>query len=90
MGDVVNILDRQPHLSGEAKCLACGDEWVAVAPVGTATLECTACGLHKGVFKRLCGPSDGVVWICNCGCDAFYIDRMGVRCLVCASIQENY
>jgi hypothetical protein len=27
--------DREPHLSGMARCLACRHEWVAVAPVGT-------------------------------------------------------
>lgn len=29
---------RNPHLAGTAKCLSCGHEWAAVAPVGTYEL----------------------------------------------------
>lgn len=90
MGEVVNLLDRKPHLAGNAKCLACAHEWVAVSPTGVAALECPGCGLHKGVFKSLCEPSDGVVWHCKCGCDTFYIDRSGVCCLVCAAPQRGW
>lgn len=90
MNNVVSLQERKPHMAGEAKCLACTHEWIAVAPIGSYVLVCPSCSLEKGVFKRLCGPENDIVWVCNCGCDQFYIDQKGVRCLVCATIQDGY
>lgn len=42
--------DREPHLSGKARCLACKHEWVAVAPVGVVWMECPACTLERGRY----------------------------------------
>lgn len=30
--------------AGQAECLACGREWVAVWPLGADALECPSCG----------------------------------------------
>lgn len=90
MGEVVSLDERRPHLAGPAKCLECKHEWTAVTPVGTANLECPSCNLPKGVLVGLVGPSDGVVWTCNCGCDLFYIERKGVCCLRCGAAQTGW
>ena len=76
-----------PHLAGEAKCLACGNKWVAVAPVGTCALECPACGTWKGAFMAFCRPDNGDIWVCKCGSDLFYFTRSGGFCASCAAPQ---
>ncbi len=37
------MLERN-HLFGQAECLNCGHEWVAVWPEGCPALECPKCG----------------------------------------------
>lgn len=88
MAEVTNLDDYRPHGAGEAKCLACGYEWVAVAPTGTLQLECSECGLMKGVFKGLYYPSkDDEIWVCNCGNDLFVIAKRGIICTKCGTWQ---
>jgi len=50
MGEVIELDDYRPHVSGEAACLLCGHMWVAVAPVGTVVLECPGCHSMAGRF----------------------------------------
>ncbi|KEZ78328.1 hypothetical protein [Salinisphaera hydrothermalis] len=90
MNDKVVSLDevrteRSPHVSGEALCMRCRHEWVAVTPVGhVAELECPGCGCHAGVMKATCTPADGVpIWVCKCGCDAFRAKVDGLLCISC-------
>jgi hypothetical protein len=59
------------HISGEAKCLACGHEWAAVAPCGTHRLECPECAVQRGVLRYPCELAAGMVYRCNCGSDVF-------------------
>lgn len=82
--------DREPHLSGGAQCIGCGHKWAAVAPVGTAELQCPSCGLEKGRFVAsvLHGES---TWTCNCGNDLFRINQHAqVYCANCAAVQEGW
>jgi hypothetical protein len=90
MSNVVSLDSRRPHMAGEAKCLECGHKWAAAVAIGTVGLECPSCNLPKGAMVGLAGPDDGVVWMCNCGCDVFYIDTRGVRCLRCATVQTGW
>ena len=49
--------------TGEAFCMHCKHEWVAVAPVDTVELECPQCSTHKGVFKyKWAVPTSTSVW----------------------------
>lgn len=86
MGDVINIESKLPHLSGKAVCLNCKFEWVAVAPLGTIALECSECGLFKGVFAAM--PAPDMAWHCPCGTALFYVTPNGNMCAHCAMIQE--
>lgn len=77
-----------PHLSGEARCIGCGQEWVAVAPVGTWQLECPNCHCMKGIFKLPVGAGAGdPEFTCQCGCVAMsaYLSKgkFWLRCMSC-------
>jgi len=90
MGEVVNFIEKQPHLSGEAICKACCHEWTAVAPIGTVELECPNCSTEKGLYRYGALPVDGVVWICNCGCDVFRVLDSGFICYSCGVRQSGF
>lgn len=79
---------REPHLSGEAICIGCRHEWVAVAPVGVWQLECPSCLLLKGVFSHPVGAAEGdALFVCDCGCEAltaYFRDRLFyLKCMNC-------
>ncbi|KZZ72362.1 hypothetical protein A3765_28560 [Oleiphilus sp. HI0130] len=82
-GKVVNMTKYRPHLSGNARCLQCSHEWVAVTPIGTTELECPECKTLKGVMKGLVAPQ--TVWECACGSQLFFIDPQGTMCSMCGS-----
>jgi predicted RNA-binding Zn-ribbon protein involved in translation (DUF1610 family) len=84
MGEVVELSDYKPHLSGDAICLACGCEWVQVAAVGTTELKCPDCELFKGVFRHLVTPDR--VWEClECGNRLWYLNKNGFMCGRCGN-----
>lgn len=94
MGDVVSFegakLERTPHMSGSARCAACGHEWAAVAPVGVHELECPACASTKGhmLHSAMRGEER---FVCNCGCDVFRIHRdHGPYCVNCAEPAQGW
>lgn len=81
---------REPHMSGAAKCAACGHEWVAVAPVGVHELECPACSCTKG-YMRHAVMRGNERFVCNCGCDVFRISRdLGPYCVNCATVAQGW
>lgn len=86
MGEVIDIRANQPHLSGRAVCLECKHDWVAVAPLGTHSLECPACGLAKGTWFSTILPDE--VWTCHCGNAAFVVTREYFMCTYCGQYQE--
>lgn len=72
----------RPHLSGPARCLTCRYRWGAVAPTGTMVgLECPQCGLLHGIFEGLVAPQTR--FVCQCGCDIYYILPAGFMCVQC-------
>ena len=81
----------KPHLVGEAKCLACGHRWEAVAPVGlTSALQCPECDLMRGAYVGGLAPRGGYVWRCDCGNDTFNLTPDGAFCLGCAVIRDGW
>jgi len=81
--NVINMADHKPHLSGEAKCIGCLYEWVAVSPVGATELECPECGTLKGVYLGMVTPN--LVLECNCGNQHFFIDPDWPMCSLCGT-----
>lgn len=84
------VQERTPHMTGEARCAACGHTWQAVAPVGVHELECPACASQKGhMTHSVLRGSDR--FVCNCGCDVFRIHREhGPYCVNCATVAEGW
>lgn len=76
-------LAREPHRSGNARCLNCKHEWHAVAPSGVTALDCPTCATNQGVFKGLASTSDLKQWECRCGEYTFFIDEHGPYCAHC-------
>ena len=80
------ILERGPHLAGEAFCIQCKHKWVAVAPSGTVDLECPSCHTMKGLLKYPCEPENSA-WVCYCGCHVFMISELtNIICWNCGVI----
>lgn len=93
MGDKVVDLaaaraEREPHMSGKARCLDCKHEWIAVAPIGTRWLECPVCTLTRGRYVAQ-AERDVPHWHCNCGNDLFYATQDGVYCPNCGEWQQG-
>jgi len=89
-----NVVQFRPakderHASGEAFCLQCRHEWVAVAPTGTVQLQCPQCLTMKGLFKYPCNLEAGaMIRVCNCGNDLFYLTTEGHLCPNCGTYQS--
>lgn len=76
--------EREPHMNVAAKCLSCGHEWVAVAPVGSFSLSCPECGLNRGDFVNpVVRGGEVTVYQCNCGCELFRIYDDRIDCARC-------
>jgi len=94
MGKVLSFVARkeieEPHISGPARCVQCGHEWVAVCPTGTIELECPSCSTMKGLLKYSCEPSEGALWTCHCGCDVFRITTKNTICFKCGTTQTGF
>lgn len=89
MSTIVELRPRHdPHGAGDAFCLQCNHQWVAVAPTGTVQLECPECHTMKGLFKFPFAPSEGqLVRECNCGNQLFYMTPEGHMCANCGTYQ---
>lgn len=48
MGDIIDLSDFRAHSATYVACMSCAKDWVAVAPVGVAALECPSCGKMEG------------------------------------------
>jgi hypothetical protein len=75
-----------PHLSGMAKCLACGHEWQAVVEIEgfEGHLECSECGTCNGILKYPV-KRDGYMWRCGCGNTLFTLTPYGPYCPWCGA-----
>lgn len=90
MAEIAELDAYRPHNTGQAKCLCCGNTWVAVAPTGQIDgLECQKCGTFKGVLLGLCNIENEDHWQCNCGCFVFAVAKAsGIYCINCGVIQS--
>jgi len=90
MAEVLAFKPREkpdPHLVGEAICIACRRTWTAVVPEGTFWLECE-CGAMKGILRHRVGADEGdLEFQCDCGCEALvaylHKGRFYLRCMGC-------
>lgn len=85
-----NVIQLRPkasqELEGDAFCLQCRHEWVAVAPSGVVWLRCPECLTEKGLFRYKCAPPDTTpTWVCDCGNELFYLTPVGHLCANCGS-----
>ena len=83
-------LDREAHAAGEAVCLACQHEWVAVSPLGIPWLECPNCHCHKGTYKHPFYVPNKPVFHCNCGNHLLVVYREFTMCPACGSYVEPW
>lgn len=74
---------HEPHMAGEALCLACKHEWVAVVPTGAISLECPSCKTERGVYKYQIAHMNEPMFACGCGCHYFVLDEDGPLCCLC-------
>jgi len=81
--------ENTPHGSGNAKCMACQHEWVAVAPLGTVWLECPECHLTQGHFVYTFCRWEDRHWTCDCGNDMFHMTPAGFYCPRCGNWQDT-
>lgn len=91
MGDVLPFGRKTPHLTGDARCLDCRHEWVALVELEgrdpNGWLECPRCALVKGrmVYAVLRGAGQ---WHCACGNDLFQATADMVYCPNCGTEQR--
>ena len=91
MGEVLSLAEHAPHLSGDCRCLDCGHEWIGVAPVGTACIDCPKCGAVKGArFAMVMPEADEPYWTCACGNIFFVMTEAYTMCPNCGTRQIGY
>lgn len=93
MATIINFPQKEQYrLRGEARCFHCTHTWEAVCPVGTiSSLECPECHTEKGVLIGLVEiPDNAARFVCNCGCDLYYILVDGCQCLLCGKIVTGF
>lgn len=98
MGEVVDFESRrpQPFREGQARCLACGHQWHAVARVGVDALQCPGCDTIRGVFD---GPMtmNSAYFVFTCGCENTFMrifrhigtGGIYVVCAACGTLMET-
>lgn len=80
--------DREPHIAGTFKCGACRAEWVGVAPIGCAELQCPVCGCMRGYSKSHILAGEGsVIFVCKiCEGELFSLAQSGeAQCAGCGA-----
>lgn len=92
MSEIVDIsaLRADPHNTGKARCMACGHEEIAVAPVGVVWMECSECHAMKSLFIGPCEIEGAAHWTCNCGNDLFHATPEGFYCPNCGEWQRGF
>jgi Zn finger protein HypA/HybF involved in hydrogenase expression len=81
--------ENTPHASGEARCLDCKYEYVAVAPLGVTWMECPKCSLMRSRFI-FAHTREGPYWECNCGNSLFHATKDGMYCPNCGEWQKGF
>lgn len=87
MAEIVSLVERMPHGSGEARCMDCGYRWVAIARTGQTSLDCPSCEGERGMWRHPFGPVKGdMAFSCNhCECEFMYaLIRRGKTSIFCS------
>lgn len=87
MGNVVEFRRKENLFYGTAKCLNCTHEWNAAAQSGHKDLECSECGLFKGVFKTKYSSEESL--FCGCGNNLMSVTKEGFLCVNCGDFYEH-
>lgn len=77
-----------PHAEGDAICMNCGYEYIAVAPVGITAFECPKCHTERATFVH---PLFKNQPHCKCGCgNKFFTIAFdgSVCCAACGRTQR--
>jgi len=82
LAPVISLDEHRPHLSGKARCIACGHEEVCVAPLGVTWMECGKCHTDHMTWSAQV-ERDEPHWHCNCGNNLFYVTPEGWYCPMC-------
>ena len=92
MAEIIGIdsLKADPHMTGPARCIACGHEEIAVAPIGVVWMECSECHAMKVLFKHAVCDESRLHWTCNCGNDLFHATPEGFYCPNCGEWQRGF
>jgi DNA-directed RNA polymerase subunit RPC12/RpoP len=81
---------REPHVAGEAYCMACDHRWTGVWPMGVTELECPNCKSMKGRSTFEIAPqADALVYECACGNQLYHILSDRIHCPNCGQ-QTSY
>ena len=89
MGEVIAFNKLDPHATGEAVCISCKHEFIAVAPVGEVWFDCPECGIEKATWKYVFKFKAGTeIRVCACGNELFYLTREGHACALCGKYQQ--
>jgi len=54
--NIINLDDHRPHMSAYVACLACANDWIAVAPADTLHFKCPVCTKLSGVVVEPSNP----------------------------------
>ena len=86
---VITFPKKEQTATGEAFCIQCGHEWIAIAPTGTIQLECPECHTMKGLYRWPFSVGEGeLIRECNCGNRLFILTPKGHLCANCGIYQE--
>lgn len=81
-------IEDKPTAEGDAKCLDCKYEWVAIIETPyDSSLECPKCKSFRGGLTTPMAPNENtIVYKCNCGCNHFWVVNNGILCVGCGAV----
>lgn len=88
VGTISDITKNLPHNQAKANCINCDYDWIAVVKVGVTEFECPKCKKMKGFFIETVIPHTEEIWMCDCGCQLFYIGNISIYCSECGVEQS--
>lgn len=82
---IVQLAEYRERKTGAAKCMSCGHEFAAVAPIEPSQwLACPSCGLEKALMVFPVERPEPH-WECQCGSFLFYMTPDWAYCPFCGT-----
>lgn len=78
--------ETTPHAAGEFVCVGCKYEWIGIAPIPAAWVDCPSCELPKGTPRYPYGANDGEAMLVCSSCDGYALTafiRNNKRKVIC-------